>query len=459
MFYYMSKKSYLNKLRGFSKSPSSRSKTIAVNSLILFVCKGLTMLVSIVLLPLTVGYVSSEKYGVWVTISSIASWLAIFDLGMGNGLKNRYVECVAAGDRDKAQQYVSTTYAMLSLVFIPLMIVFLIVNPFIDWRSILNVSIDEDLNRVFAILVSYVSFNFIFSSINTVLMAEQKPGEASVWQLIQQVLILITIFVLTKYTSGSLLILCLALCVVPLAVIIFFNITLFSTRYKDVRPSFSKIRISLLNDLFSLSLKFFFLQSVALILFQLTNFIIIRYYSAVDVTLYNVAYKYFSIPTTFFAAIITPIWAAVTDALKKDDYKWIQNTLKRYGLVLLSFIFLEIIMLVICTPVYRLWMRNTIPDISFVISLLCMLGSIATMIPALFVNTLCGAGYLRLQMIFCLVSPIVFLVLCYLFIKVYHLGVYSVLLSSLFANVYGVLVAPIQCYKVFFEREKGVWIE
>lgn len=455
----MSGTKYLNILKRRLNSSSSRSKTIAVNSIILLLCKGLTMLISIVLLPLTVGYVSSEKYGVWVSISSIASWLAIFDLGMGLGLKNRYVECVASNNREKAQQYVSTTYAMLSLIFIPLLAVFLVLNPFIDWRAVLNVNIDENLNRIFAILITYVCMNFIFSSINTVLMAEQKPGEASIRQLVQQIFILVTIFVLTRYTDGSLLYLCLALCVVPLSILVIFNITLFSNRYKDVRPTFKKINFSLLKDLFQLSLKFFFLQSVALILFQLTNFIIIRYYSAEDVTLYNVAYKYFSVPTTFFAAIITPIWAAVTDAINKDDYKWIQNTLKRYGLILLSFIGLEIIMLVICKPIYHLWMGNTISDIPFIISMLCMFGAVATMIPALFVNTLCGAGYLKLQMIFCVVSPIVFLSLCFLFIKILHLGVYSVLLSSLLSNIYGVVVAPIQCYKVFYKKEKGLWIE
>ncbi len=449
----------MNKIFTFFNRSSSRSKTVAVNSVIVLVCKGLTMLISLVLLPLTVGYVTSDKYGVWLTISSMAAWLTIFDLGMGNGLKNKYVECMASGNHDKAQRYVSTTYAMLTFIFIPLLFVFLAINPFWDWSSILNVSIDENLNLIFAIVISYFCLNFIFSSINVVLMAEQRPGESAIRSLIQQLAVLITIFVLTKTTQGSLLLLCIALCLVPLLICILFNITLFSTRFKLVRPSIKKVDFSLLKELFGLSLKFFFLQSVALILFQLTNFIIIRYYSAEDVTLYNVAYKYFSIPTSFFAAIVTPIWAAVADAQNKGDYRWIQQTLKRYVGVLVLFILLEIIMLAICNPIYHLWMGETISEISTVVSLLCMLGAVATMIPNLFVNTLCGAGYLKLQMIFCLLSPIVFLGLCYVFINVFDLGVYCILLASLIANIYGVIVAPIQCYNVFVKRKKGIWTE
>lgn len=448
-----------DRIKEIRQAPPSRTKNVAINSLLVLVSKGLTLLISLVLLPLTVGYVSSEKYGVWITISSIASWIAIFDLGLGNGLKNKYIECVANGNRIKAQRYVSTTYAMLSFIFIPLLLVFLLINSFLDWKSILNVYVDEDLNKIFAIVMAYVSFNFILSTINIVLMAEQKPGESSIRQLIQQILVLLTIFVLTKTTKGSLLYLCLSLCIVPLAVCLFFNISLFSTRYKSVRPSIKMVDFSLLKELFGLSFKFFFLQSVALVLFQLTNIIIIRYYSAEDVTLYNVAYKYFSVPTVFFAAIVTPIWAAVTEAHNKGDNIWIRKTLRRYSFILGGFIFSEIIMLVICNQIYHLWMRETIPEISFVVSAFCMLGAVATMVPSLFVNTLCGAGYLRLQLVFCIFSPLIFLGLSFLFIRVFHLGVYCILMASLLANIYGVVVAPIQCYKVFYKNKKGIWIK
>lgn len=440
------------------QSSSSRSKNVAINSVVVFVCKALYLLISLALLPLTIGYVNSEKYGIWLTISSISAWLGIFDLGMGKGLKNRYVECISNGDAEKAQRYVSTTYAMLSFIFLPLLLCFYIVNTQLDWSAILNVKVDENLNTIFFIVISYVCLNFIFSVINSVLEAEQRSGEASFRQLIQQLFVLITIYILTKTTEGSLYKLCIVLCFIPLLVCILFNVTLFSTRYKSVRPKLNKVDLSIMSGLFNLGLKFFFLQSVALVLFQLTNFIIIRFYSAEDVTLYNVSYRYFSIPTIFFAALVAPAWAAVTEAKSLGDFQWIRIALNKYGVVLFLFIILEILMLLVCNPIYRLWIGDKIPEIPYTMSLLCMIGGISSMVPLLYVSVLCGAGYLKIQILFSTISPFIFVGLCYLFIIVFHLDVFSVIMASLISNVYGIVIAPIQCYKVFYKNKKGVWI-
>ena len=435
----------------------ARSKAANKNSIVIFICKGVSMLIGFFLLPLTVGFVNSETYGIWVTISSMASWLSVFDIGMGNGLKNKFVACRARGDDAMAQKYVSTTYAMLCLIFVPLLCLFLAANPFINWNRIMNVSTVENLNLVFAIVIGYFCINFIFSTINIILTADQRPGESSVRQLIQQIITFATILVLTKVTEGSLLKLCVALCIIPLVVIVVFNITLFSGRYKSVRPRFKAIDTSLIKDLLNLSLKFFYLQSVAMVLFHLTSFIIIHYYGANEVTLYNVAHKYFFIPNAFFTAISTPIWASVADALNKNEYTWIQAALKRYTIILGLFITGECLMLLLAQPVYHVWMGDKIGHIEFLISFLCMLSACVTMSNTVYVHALCGGGILKMQMFFCIISPIAFIGLCLLFIKVLHLGVWCILLANLLANVYGVVIAPLQCYLVFFRKKGGLW--
>ena len=435
-----------------------RSKNMTKNSIIMLISKGITILIGFFLLPLTVGYVDSETYGIWVTISSMAAWLSIFDIGLGNGLKNKFVEFRAKEDNFQVQKYVSTTYAMLCFIFVPLLCIFLIINPFINWETILNVHTEENLHLVFAIVIGYFSLNFIFSTINTILIADQKPGDSSIRTVIQQVCILLTIIVLTNITDGSLVKLCIALCVIPLLIIIAFNITLFFGRYYNIRPRLHSVDFSLLNGLLKLSLKFFYLQSVALILFQLTNFLIIHYFSASDVTLYNVAYRYFTMPTGFFAAISTPIWAAVAEALTLRDNTWVCKSLKKYTYVLGLFVAGELLMLLLAQPIYHIWMGDKISEIPFLVSFLCMLSACITMSTNVYVNALCGAGYLKLQMFFCVLSPILFIALCVLFIKYMGLGVWSILLSNLLANVYGVIVAPIQCYLVFFKNKGGILI-
>lgn len=73
-----------------------------------------------------------------------------------------------------------------------------------------------------------------------------------------------------------------------------------------------------------LGIQFFIIQAAGIIQYQLINFLIIRYYGASEVTCYNISYKYFSVLTMVWTIIITPFWAAVSDAMVKNDYTWIK---------------------------------------------------------------------------------------------------------------------------------------
>ena len=73
--------SYIGELKG-----DSRSAKVKKNILGSFVVKGISILVSLILVPLTIGYVSSELYGIWLTLASVISWVALFDLGFGKRL-------------------------------------------------------------------------------------------------------------------------------------------------------------------------------------------------------------------------------------------------------------------------------------------------------------------------------------------------------------------------------------
>ena len=147
----------------------------------MIVIKGLSILINFILVPLTINYVNAETYGLWLTISSVVTWISYFDIGLNNGLRNRFAEAKAKGNSELVHRYVSTTYAMLSLIFIPIMIVFLIVNRFIDWSSAFKVSesLASELTIVMAIVVSFFCLKFIMSTINVILTADQRPADLS----------------------------------------------------------------------------------------------------------------------------------------------------------------------------------------------------------------------------------------------------------------------------------------
>ena len=102
---------------------NKRSVAVKKNIILGLLIKGVSIAISIITVPLTLGYVSAEMYGIWLTISSIMMWLFFFDVGFTLGLKNKLAEAIAHNDTEKGKCLVSTTYVMMCVIFIPLGII------------------------------------------------------------------------------------------------------------------------------------------------------------------------------------------------------------------------------------------------------------------------------------------------------------------------------------------------
>ena len=98
--------------KGHSRSVKAKKNIIAS-----FFIKGISIAISLILVPLTINYINPSRYGIWLTLSSIVGWFSFFDIGLTQGLRNKFAEAKAKGDDNLAQIYVSTTYAILAIIF------------------------------------------------------------------------------------------------------------------------------------------------------------------------------------------------------------------------------------------------------------------------------------------------------------------------------------------------------
>lgn len=440
--------SILKKTKKIITTGTERSVKAKKNIIKMIFLKGGNILIGLLLVPMTIGYVDSENYGIWLTLSSMVAWMSFFNIGLNNGLKNKLGEALAKGDMKLGKKYVSTTYAMLCLIFIPLMVILLFGVPVFDWYSVLNVSesVGNSLLAAICILVVYFCLNFILSTINVVLQADQNPAGASLREFVQQFFSFAIIWVLTLTSEGSLLKLCVALCASPLVVSSIFNITLFTGRYKKIAPSFRSIDFKVVPSLLNLGIKFFIIQIAGIIQYQMSNFLILRYIGATEVTAYNIAYKYISVLWMAWSIMVAPIWAAVTDAVAKGDFEWIRNTQKKYLKLLSFFTMCGFLMIAISPWVYQIWIGDKVA-ITPLLSLFVFLYLWVMMFGNVYVSILNGAGILNLQMYSCLISPFVFLFTFYICFYVIELGVISVIIASIFSNFNGFLIAPLQCHR------------
>ncbi|MCT2409548.1 polysaccharide biosynthesis protein [Chryseobacterium antibioticum] len=438
-------------LTSFFKNGDNRSIKAKKNIFFLFITRLLSLPISFLILPLTIKYVDAESYGVWLTLSSIVGWMSFFDIGLNNGLRNKLAESLATGNITLARQYVSTTYAILGLISVGLFAVFFFGNLFINWSDLLKVSagLSSELSKVAIISVGYFCARFVLSTIHIILLAYQSPAKASLQTLVEQAVSLIVIFLLTKYTTGSLTNLAYGLCIAPVLILLFFNLSSFYTKLKEIRPSLSSVNFSLTKDLMGVGFKFFIIQIAGIVQYQTANFIIIRSFGADDVTVYNIVFKYFSILTMLMAIFMTPLWSAVTDAYAKKDYQWIKDAEKKYRKIAVGLAIVGIVMLGVSNFVYDLWLGKTHIMIPFSISLCMFLFTMLSFFGSIYCIILNGISALDVQFKSSLFSPFLFIGLTMLFIKTFNWGVESVIVAATISNFNAIILAPAQYMKIF----------
>ena len=123
---------FLNNILGNGHHRSIKAKKNIIAS---FLIRGVSIIISLIMVPLTINYINPSRYGIWLTLSSIVGWFSFFDIGLSQGLRNKFAEAKAKGNDNLAQVYVSTTYAILAIIFFVVWMIFLLVNNFLDWAQ------------------------------------------------------------------------------------------------------------------------------------------------------------------------------------------------------------------------------------------------------------------------------------------------------------------------------------
>ena len=448
--------SVFSSLNSIINKGHQRSVKAKKNILASFVIRGCNIAISLVLVPLTIHYVDRTQYGVWLTLSSIIGWFTFFDIGFGNGLRNKFAEAIAKGDHLLARIYLSTTYAILSIIIAVVLIIFFCVNPFLNWSTILNApaGMAEQLSTVALLVFVFFCLQFVLQLITTIITANQQPAKASFFNFLGSLFSLTIIFILTKTTSGSLIYLGMALGITPVLVLTSSSLWFYNHEYKQYAPSFKYIKFSYARNLMSLGIKFFIIQIAAIIFYETSNLIIAQLFGPAQVTSYNIAYKYFGIIPMVMSIITSPFWSAFTEAWVNKDIQWIKTTMKRLRLLCLLLSGLAVLMLLLSDFVYTMWVGNQI-IIPLSVSISIASYVILNAWNAIHSQFLNGVGKIKMQLYFALGGSLINIPLAIFLGK--NLGIYGVVLSTTIISIVVAVVSPIQYNKIINNRADGIW--
>ena len=133
------------RLRPFDTStPEGRSaeryRRIAWSTMLSTIARFVGLATSFISVPLVVGYLGSERYGMWLTMSSLVAALGPLDMGIGLGLLTVVSDAYGRDDRQAARRAISTAVAMLTTIAALAVVVFGIVYFLIPWARFFNVA-------------------------------------------------------------------------------------------------------------------------------------------------------------------------------------------------------------------------------------------------------------------------------------------------------------------------------
>lgn len=340
-------------------------KTILSNVLAAALIKGLALLVSLATVPAFIRFFSDNAIlGVWYTVVSVMTWILSFDLGIGNGLRNKLVLALDARDERRCKELVSSAYASVGAFCLALLVILAILIKALDWNVIYGVdaaSIDRTtLEFVTAWVMGGMLVQLLLKNANSILYALQMSAVNNLISLCVSVLQLAFILLFPSMDEvAALKVMAMAYAVISNLPLLVVTIVLFATKLRFARPSVRYVTKDASSEVFGLGVAFFLAQILYMLIANTNEVFISSFFGSEYVVEYQVYYRLYSLAGMVMTLALTPVWSAVTLAFVKKDYAWLTRTFRRFELLALAVMAFELL-LVPCTQVlFDIWLGDS----------------------------------------------------------------------------------------------------
>jgi len=419
-------------------------KQVKKNMILGTLYKAISMIVSYLYVPLVLFYLGEVKYGVWTTILNVLSWINYFDIGIGNGLRNKLTESLMnekSERNEKVQKYISSAYVMLAFIVVGAIAIGCILACILNWNTVFGIKkIDENLKTIMIVSIIFVGVNFWLSLCKSIYYAIQQNSKVGLMAVLQQGVMLLGVFILIRFENASILLIAILYGVSDFIISVLFSIRLFN-KNKYMIPKFKYYSQKEARETTNLGIKFFVVQIAALILFTTDNLIISHFIGPAEVTSYSIVNKLFSIGTALFTMIVAPYWSRTAAAKAENNYQLIKNSIySMYKLIAVGIVGVVILMLIF-RPLAFIWLRQ---DLNYESELILLMGiyTIIYMWNAIYSQIANGLSMMKVLVPVAIIQSVINIPLSLLFLLKCDMGVVGVLLGTVCATLVSAIVTP-----------------
>ncbi|MGB8481130.1 MAG: oligosaccharide flippase family protein [Acidobacteriaceae bacterium] len=388
-----------------SSDPAARSAARHRRAVVTGITSGISRAVrigvSFITVPLTLHYLGNERFGLWMTISSVLAMAGFADFGIGNGVLNTVSTAFGKDDWEGIRGAISSGIAVLTLIGAALVAFFLSIYSFVDWGNLFRATTaDARAQAGPAMLVFVLCFalNIPLDVVQRTQLGLQQGFLTNLWEIFSSVLILVGIVAVVHFHL-SLAALVVAFAGAPVLGTWMNAAFFFGVSRRDLLPQWRLVSRKIIQKITTLGGLFFVLQLVGAVSYSADNFIIARILGVADVTVFSIPQRMFSVITVVVAMLMMPLWPAYGEAISRGDMHWVRHTLSRTLLGVFAFASIVSATLLVFSNKLLLWWVGPGIHPSFLLLLGLAVWAVLSNCGNTLAMFLNGAGIVKFQVI------------------------------------------------------------
>ena len=337
--------------------------------------------VNMATVPIVLQYLDIKHFGLWTAITSLATWILLFDFGLVNGLVNAISEAYGRNDRQSARVYVSTAFYLLVAISGILLIVSLLIAPRLNWDSIIGVtgSISPDVVR-WSILAAIVPIlvGMPLSLIRQIYAGYQKTYTFMIFSMVGSVATLCLI-IWAVHTKASLPTLIFAAGCGAVAAYVLNWIYMVRIEMPWLAPGLRMCSREGLRRLLQTSVPLFCFQIGSLLINQSQPIILAHRTNLETVAEYSILLKLWAVITSLIILGTNAFLPSFREAYERGDSAWLRRAFKHMLKIRMAMAFCGSVLMVVCGNwILKLWLHTMDVRFDLTVWIACAISVLVT---------------------------------------------------------------------------------
>lgn len=356
---------------------SSSDKALFKNISGAFVFKGLGMLLSFFSMPIYIDFFENKLVlGVWFTILSTSNWIFMFDIGIGNGLRNCLTRELVRGDKKRIKTYISSAYIMITVIAVVILCIGSLMIGYVNWNDFFNISESvvstATLNTTVRIIYAGIVLQFIFKIVVYILYALQKSAINNMIAFLTSLFQFMAVLLLPSLSISENLIR-LAVVFIVSSNLLYIVVTIFAFRNEQIKGcgvSLKYFETDAALKTVNIGVLFLWTQILHLLISLTDDYLVTKFTSPKYEVYFSIYSRLFSLAGTLFTLALTPVWSAVTKAQEERDYLWVKKIYRFANRAVLLGVAGEFFIILVMQFVVNIWLGSHAIQVDYTYALI-----------------------------------------------------------------------------------------